>query len=89
MTVLSIQYDLNKQGQDYESLFKAIQSLGPSLHVLKSAWLVYTSFDAAKAYEAIRHSLDQNDRILIMGVTKDYSGWLPKDSWEWIRKYVV
>jgi hypothetical protein len=29
--------------------------------------------------------VDPNDSILIIGVTADRSGWLPKEAWDWIN----
>jgi len=30
--------------------------------------------------------VDSNDRMLIVGITGDKSGWLPQDAWDWINE---
>ena len=83
--IYSINYDLKKPGRNYEALYEAIKSCGAWWHYLDSTWLVDTSLTASQIWERIRGDLDKNDSVLIIGVTKDYAGWLPKAAWEWIK----
>ncbi len=84
--IYSINYDLKKPGQDYEDLFQAIKGCGPWWHYLDSTWLVDTSLDADGIWKRLKPAVDENDFFLIVGVTKDYSGWLPEKAWKWIRE---
>jgi hypothetical protein len=83
--IYAINYDLKRPGQNYEELFKAIKGCGDWWHYLGSAWLVDTSLTASQIWDRISPHIDRNDIFLIIGVTRDYSGWLPKDAWEWIN----
>lgn len=83
--IYSINYDLRQPGRNYEKLYEAIKSCGAWWHNLESTWLVDTTLSASQVWDRIRAHVDRNDSVLIIGVTKDYSGWLPKQAWDWIR----
>ena len=86
--IYSISYDLYKPGQNYEEVSKAIKSLGNWWHHLNSTWLVSTSKNAQQIWEIVQPHIDENDRILIIEIGKDYSGWLPEKAWDWIKKQI-
>lgn len=82
--IYSINYDLNKPGQDYAKLHEAIKGLGAWWHHLDSTWLVDTNLNADQIWNRLSQHVDKNDFVLVIGVTRDYSGWLPKRAWDWI-----
>lgn len=84
--IYSIHYDLKKPGQDYAPLHDAITSCGVWWHYLDSTWLVDTNLTAESIWKKLEHHVDENDSMLIVGVTRDYSGWLPRKAWEWIKR---
>jgi len=86
--VFLVTYDLNKPGKDYSSLYKTLKSAVTWWHYLDSTWLIETSESSAVWYNKIAPSLDANDHILVIQVTKNYEGWLPKEAWDWIRERV-
>ncbi|MCA9751669.1 MAG: hypothetical protein KC591_05720 [Gemmatimonadetes bacterium] len=83
--VYLVSYDLNRPGQDYGGLYDAIKALGDWCHPLESTWLIDTTLGASPIAERLRANIDRNDSLLVIGVTQDYAGWLPKEVWEWIR----
>lgn len=83
--IYAINYDLKRPGQNYEMLYDAIKSCGTWWHYLGSTWLVDTSLGATAIWERLAPHVDKNDLVLVVGVTRDYSGWLPKDAWEWLN----
>lgn len=83
--IYAINYDLKQPGQDYSGLHEAIRSCGDWWHYLGSTWLVDTNLGAAGIWKRLDPHVDRNDRVLVIGVTKEYQGWLPKDAWEWIN----
>ena len=85
MTIYSIHYDLKKPDRDYDELYSAIKSCGDWWHYLGSTWLVDTNLDASEIWEKVSSHVDKNDRMLIVGITGDKSGWLPQDAWDWIN----
>lgn len=87
--IYAINYDLKRPGQNYDALHEAIKSCGAWWHHLGSTWLVDTSLDANGIWSRLSPHVDKNDSFLIIGVTREYSGWLPRDAWNWLneRKY--
>lgn len=83
--IYAVNYDLKKPGRDYAALYDAIKSCGSWWHHLGSTWLVDTSLNADGIWQRVSPHIDQNDSMLIIGVTKDKSGWLPKEAWDWIN----
>ena len=73
----AINYDLKQPGQDYSGLYDAIKSCGDWWHYLGSTWLVDTNLTAEGIWKRLDPHVDRNDRVLVIGVTKDYQGWLP------------
>ena len=82
--IYSIHYDLKRPGQNYAELLDAIRSCGDWWHYLGSTWLVDGPLNAAQIWERLAPHVDTNDRVLIIGVTKEYWGWLPQDAWDWL-----
>lgn len=83
--IYAINYDLKKPGRNYEDLHVAIKSCGAWWHYLGSTWLVDTSLTAEGIWQRLAPHVDQNDRVLVIGVTGDYQGWLTKEAWDWIN----
>jgi len=83
--IYAINYDLKQPGRDYSGLYEAIKSCGAWWHYLGSTWLVDTNLDTQGIWKRLDPHIDRNDRMLVIGVTRDYSGWLPKEAWEWIN----
>lgn len=84
--IYAINYDLCKPGTDYEGLYDAIKACGAWWHYLGSTWLVDTHLDANGIFSRIKAHIDTNDRMLIVGVTRDCSGWLTQEAWDWINE---
>jgi hypothetical protein len=82
--IYSINYDLKKPGRNYDTLYTAIKALGPWWHYLGSTWLVDTDLSAPAIWAKLDPHVDENDAVLVIGVTQDYSGWLPQKAWDWI-----
>lgn len=86
--VYMVSYDLNKLGQDYEGLYEELRRSSGYWHYLDSTWLISTSESANSIFNRLRPSIDNNDSVLIIDVGRDYSGWLSKKAWEWIKQQI-
>ena len=84
--IYAVNYDLKKPGQDYAPLYEAIKGCGDWWHYLGSTWLVDTTLSADGIWKKLQPHVDANDNVLIIGLTGDYSGWLPEKAWEWVRE---
>ncbi|CVI59234.1 MULTISPECIES: hypothetical protein [Agrobacterium] len=83
--IFAINYDLKRPGQNYQALHDAIKSCGDWWHFLDSTWLVDTDLNAQGIWNSLEGHVDKNDIFLIIGVTRNYQGWLPKEAWDWIN----
>ncbi|WP_100488590.1 hypothetical protein [Sporolactobacillus pectinivorans] len=89
MSVYLITYDLNKPVQDYDDLFKKIQSLGDWNHFMKSNWFVSTSqYGTEDIQKELLKILDQNDFLFITRLISGYHGWLPQETWDWLTSHM-
>ena len=86
--IYAINYDLKRPGQNYEALSEVIKGCGASWHYLGSTWLVDTTLDANGIWKRTESHVDKNDFFLVIGVTRDYQGWLPQEAWDWIKNRV-
>lgn len=89
MTVYCVSYDLNKAGQNYNALYEELKKAGTWWHYLDSTWLIDTSLTAQSLSDRLLKHIDSNDRLLVIKVTRDYQGYLPKEAWDWINQRVV
>lgn len=83
--IYAINYDLKNPGQDYKELHEAIKGCGDWWHYLGSTWLVDTPLNGQSIWQKLAPFVDKNDRVLVIGVTREYQGWLPPDAWDWIN----
>lgn len=83
--IYAINYDLKRPGQNYDALHEAIKSCGNWWHFLGSTWLVDTALSAQGIWNKLEPHVDANDFFLVIGVTRDYQGWLPQEAWAWIN----
>ena len=83
-----ISYDLNKPGQNYPELYKAIKTCGSWSHRLDSTWLVDSNLYAQSISDRITPHIDKNDYLLVFRLSKDHQGQLPQKTWDWINKHV-
>ena len=87
MPSFNVSYDLHSPNANYDALFKELKKCSGWYHCLKSTWLVSTTESAGQLYERLRKVLKVSDRLLVIGVTKEHQGWLPKSAWEWINRH--
>ena len=84
MPVYLVSYDLKKPGQNYEALYKLLQSSGTYAHVLDSAWLVNSPLAAKDVLLALTPALDKNDSIFVTQVSG--AAWqLPVKFNDWLK----
>lgn len=83
-----IGYDLNKSGQDYQTLIVEIKKVGTWWHCLDSTWIVKSDLTAAQIRDKLKSYIDTNDELLVVrlsgegawtGFSKECSDWLLKN----------
>ena len=88
MAAFCITYDLKAPGRDYKGLYEGIKASGKWWHYLESTWLVVTDQKPGEIWDRLNPHADDNDRILIIEVRNNKSGWLSQDAWDWINENV-
>ena len=69
-----IGYDLNKQGQDYETLIEHIKKLGTWWHCLDSTWIIKTDKSASDIRDALTWKRRKMPTSVAMGLPRTGSG---------------
>jgi hypothetical protein len=83
-----VSYDLRKPRRNYKGLLEELERSPGWWHYLDSTWLIVTSENADQLYRRLKIHIDESDSLLIIQVSGDYQGWLPKEAWTWIGKHV-
>ena len=86
LTVHWVNYDLNRTGQDYDSLIAYLKSHLSWAKPAKSSFFVKTNLSAGQLRDGIKAHLDGNDAVTVvavdsqnwatMGVSKEVSDWM-------------
>ncbi|WP_278493424.1 hypothetical protein [Acinetobacter gyllenbergii] len=87
MTVYSVSYDLNKEGQNYKDVIAEIKKFNGYCKVMDSYWFVCSDADATGVSERLRKHMDNNDNLLVMETSTNRQGWLNKDVWTWLKQH--
>ncbi len=87
--VYLITYDLNKTGQDYENVIKAIKDCSAAnvwCSFWKSSYLIKSNLTANQILDKIKPYLDQNDKFLAVEANSyNYQGWLSEEQWKYVN----
>ena len=92
MNCYLITFDLNKEGQDYESIIRNIEGLRPGdfCKCLKNVWIVKTSLNSEQIRKKLEQFVDSNDQILVANITHDTS-WsknLKENACSWLNDHL-
>jgi hypothetical protein len=80
-----IGYDLNKSGQEYETLIEEIKKLGTWWHCLDSTWIIKANSSTSIVRDHLKKIIDNNDELLVVcltgegawtGFSDECSNWL-------------
>jgi len=74
-----ITYDLMKQGQNYEELYKEIKAIGSWCHILESNWVIKTDLTAVQVRDRITPHIDKNDKVFVAHLSGE-AAWIRLDT---------
>lgn len=85
-----ITYDLNSPGQKYDDIIKIIKEdcAGAWCSYWKSAFLITSTLTPSGMIDKLKPHLDGNDKVLIIEVVDNKSGWLTQKQWDWINENI-
>ena len=81
-----IGYDLNKSGQDYDTLIEEIKKIGAWWHHLDSTFIVKSNLSAKEIRTNLKQYIDDNDELLVAVLTGEaaWTGFNDKGS-KWLK----
>jgi hypothetical protein len=85
--ILVVNVDLKQAAGSYTRLFDVLKSKDSWWHYLSATWLIATHDSPETLRDELVPLIFDHDRILITELSENYSGWLPKKAWEWIKKH--
>lgn len=85
-----ITYDLNSPGQKYDDVIKTIKEDCASAwcKYWKSSFLITSELTPSKMIDKLKPNLDKSDRMIIIEVVDNKSGWLTQEQWDWINENI-
>ena len=86
--IISISYDLNRPGQNYQDLYNTIKQATSWAHPLESLWFIQTQESVNDLSEKLLRQIDQNDHLFLVDITgQPRQGWMSKEMWDWLDKH--
>jgi hypothetical protein len=85
--IVIVTYNLKGAATGYTAFYEAIKAQGTWWHYLPSTWLIVTSKTPSEITKALRVCLLTGDHLFVGTLQDGYSGWLPKDAWEWLQNH--
>lgn len=85
MGIFAISYDLSSPTQNYDNLYRAIESCGSWWRCLESTWLLSSNMTALDIANRLWGELDADDKLLVTpvapgsawaGITGECEVWL-------------
>lgn len=86
MKTYLIGYDLNKTGQDYQTLIEEIKKLGLWWHCLDSTFIIKNDSTASDIRDYLKKYIDSNDELLVVRLSGE-GAWTGFDQVcsEWLK----
>ena len=76
MATVLIAYDIHPQeGEAYDDLTKAIQSLGAWWHHLETTWIVKCARTPDQIRDQLKSHIGCEDQLLVIEISGDVAGW--------------
>jgi hypothetical protein len=88
MSSLLVTYDLNRPGQDYADLHKAIKSNPGWAKLSESSYAISTNLSPSQVYSSLKPYLDKNDTLYVIVLTRPYAGQGSQEVNEWLEKHL-
>jgi hypothetical protein len=85
MAAYIVTYDLLKQGQNYDCLYKKLDAYGTRWHAQGSVWVIITDETSDEILSNLTGCLDTNDKLFVarlqgeatwIGYDQDVTEWL-------------
>ena len=89
MAVYLVAFTLNRVGADPAIVIEDIKKLSRAwMHYIPGVILVDTNDSADELAKKIYKFITKSDYLLVIRVTAEHQGWLPKDAWDWLNERI-
>ena len=86
MAVYLVAVQLRRPNADYGPVIGMIKNVGIAwMYYIPHVVLIQSHETAAAINLKILKFITKEDYILVIQVTKQYQGWLPKEAWDWLN----
>jgi hypothetical protein len=86
VSVLLITHALNNRSKDYAPFFDALKgNCNYWWHYFQTTWIVVADHSAHDYAQFLYPHIETTDRLLVVRITREHQGWLPKDAWDWLN----
>lgn len=85
MSTLLVTYDLNRPGQDYFDLHKAIKAHSGWAKLSESSYAISTNSTPSQVYSRLSPYLDKNDTLYVIVLNRPYDGQGSKEVNQWLE----
>lgn len=79
-------YDLFASGQNYSGLLDKIKESNLWARLSESSYAVGTEKSPQQLLDILKASIDDNDRLYIVTISKPYTGWGDQEIFDWLDK---
>ena len=84
-----VSYDLNTEGQDYESVKKTLLKFDPmAINILKSVWILETELSVDFIQKELEKVMDKNDDLLVAIITNDIAHNIDNEQGKQLSKLI-
>lgn len=88
MKIYLVTYDLHVRGQKYTELLDKIKESGMWAMLSESSYAIGTEKAPQQLYDYLKTSLDSNDQLYIITLTKPYTGFGTEEVNNWLEKHL-
>jgi hypothetical protein len=85
--ILLVTYDLKQPNASYSELFDALKGEDSWAHYISSTWMIATDKSASQFSSELTPHIFSGDRLLVVKLSDDRQGWLPRKAWDWIKRH--
>jgi hypothetical protein len=87
MAVYLVAIELRSPNADYAPAIGFIKNIsGAWMYYIPHAVLIRSNETAEVIARKIFPYITKEDYLLVIRVTKEFHGWLPKEAWDWLDK---
>ena len=87
MQTYLVAFTLNRPNADPAQVLQGIKSIAKGwMQYIPNVILIRSEESADAIAKRIYKLITNEDYLVVIKVTQEYQGWMPKDAWNWLNK---